>query len=82
MIRWVRHAQHVYYLPVQGSIYYYSVFHRFGQEKFAYVDLILSSSQFLLPHQLPQNLTFDTKLVKNNHLATLLVSLAILGLNL
>ncbi len=42
----------------------YSVFHRFGQTKFDFGGLILSSRQFLLLPQLPQNLMLDTKTAK------------------
>jgi len=42
----------------------YSVFHRFGQAKFAYGDLILSSSQFSLLPQRPLKMTHAVKVVK------------------
>ncbi len=45
----------------------YIAFHQFGQAKFAYCGSILSSSQFLLLLQLPQNLKLDTNIVKNSH---------------
>jgi hypothetical protein len=48
----------------------HSVFHQFGQAKFAYGGLILSSSHFLLMLLLPQNLMLDTEVVKNKHIAT------------
>jgi hypothetical protein len=41
------------------------VFHRFWKGQFAYGGSILSSSQFLLLPQLPQNLMLDTKVDKN-----------------
>ncbi len=42
----------------------YSVFHQFWQAKFAYGGSILSSSQFLLLHQLPQKMELASKVVK------------------
>ncbi len=42
----------------------YSVFHRFRQAKFDYGGSILSSSQFLLLHQLPQKVKLTLKVVK------------------
>jgi len=50
-------------LPVYAK-YFYNVIHQFGQEKFVFGGLILSTSQFLLLPQLPLNFTLDTKLVK------------------
>jgi hypothetical protein len=40
------------------------VFHRFRQEKFADGGLILSSSRFLLLHQLPQKMKFAEEIVR------------------
>jgi hypothetical protein len=44
----------------------YSVFHRFGQAKFAYDGLILISRQFLPLLQLLKNLTLVTEIVTND----------------
>jgi len=44
----------------------YIAFHRFGQAKFAYGSLILGSSQFLLLPQLPQKMTINLKVVRND----------------
>ncbi len=44
--------------------YYYGVFRRFRQVKFAYGGLILSSSQFLLRSQLHQKMKLASKVVR------------------
>ncbi len=49
---------------VKAILEIYSVSHRFRQAKFDYGDSILSSSQFLLLPQLPQNVELTSKMVK------------------
>jgi hypothetical protein len=48
----------------ETTLFLYSVFHRFGQAKFAYGGSILSSGQFLLLFQLPQKMELASKVVK------------------
>ena len=45
--------------------YLYRAFHRFGQAKFAYGDLVLGSSPFALLPQLPLKTMLGLKVVKN-----------------
>jgi hypothetical protein len=42
------------------------VFHQFRQAKFAYADVILSSSQFLLLPQLLQKMKLASKVVESD----------------
>ncbi len=51
-------------LWVASVVSMYSVFHSFRQSKFAYVGLILSSSQILLLPQLPHKMTLASEVVK------------------
>jgi len=50
----------------------YREFHRFGQAKFADGGSILGSIQFTLLPQLPLKMMLNLKVVKNNHLASLI----------
>ena len=43
-----------------------------GQAKFVYGGSVLDWSQFLLLPQVPQKMSLASKVVKNNHLATLI----------
>ncbi len=53
--------------PFQSA---YSVFHWLRQAKYAYVGLILSSSQFLLAQKNEAPIKSGQNWIENNHLAT------------
>jgi len=48
------------------TLYFYRVFHGFGQAKFPHGILVLGSTQFSLVPQLPQKMTLYLKVVKFN----------------